>query len=173
MTNKSSASTNQTLKRAFFLHFVDGAPKGIHLTVLGQVAAPAGIDFQSLTTVLGSLKDESPITLDYGNIEQFGLNGQFKALTLNDSTNKMKAIHQKLADSVISLGFELVQPQFSGENYNPHLTLSNTGINSAEELVGLGIPAITVGKIALMESTFDSEGRFVSSVELASVELNG
>lgn len=177
---------NQQIKinRGFLIHFLkfEEAPRrsaspvssdsdgngslqnsGAHITLLGHILETADRKLEALIPLLKDL-ESSTIELTYGEIASFGANGQHKVLTLEDPSGALGKFHRKLEGLVLDAGFGLGQPQYSGLNYAPHVTLDR---DQSPELIRETYGAtLQLDSLSLVRSTFSTQMEFLEGATL-------
>lgn len=167
------------IDRGFLIHFLEIPTEiqgskiadelsGLHITLLGHLMGNADLDLEALIPILESI-DQSPIELHFGEVAHYGAEGQHRVLTLEDPSGALKAFHMELMELATDAGFALGQPQYSGANFNPHITLAPHQNRELIEII-YG-PTLRLNAFSLMLSSFGQSMEFLGSSNLFDVEL--
>jgi len=159
-------------RRGFFIYFlpINDSNASPHLTVLGQINDVNNQGFKKLLETVNKADfANKPIHASLAETDYFGKNNEFEVVRLN-SNKELQELHKSLLKITEDSGYEIMQPQYSGENYNPHISLSKNfteaQLREAHEKDGIAIDSIV-----LKESLFNSAGEFISSELIGSLKL--
>lgn len=96
-----------------------------HVTLIDQVRTNER-DIM-LTMFENAAATHSPFAMTIGNVAHFGSYGQYKVLSLHDSPNHdAKRLHNDLLDEVTAHDIHLINPNYGGQGYHPHITVMET-----------------------------------------------
>ena len=133
----------------FVLHFLNGAPQSgdvpkpdnpddLHVTFLAHISAPDRFSGEIMLAFYDAADAANVFTLTPNGYEKFGKYGQHKVITLADDDGKAKDLHNDLLERVMKIrGTDLIQPNYAGEFYSPHITVLD---DNHELTLGAGIP---------------------------------
>jgi 2'-5' RNA ligase superfamily len=161
----------------FITHFTDSdVPTGtrleswpIHFTVVPPfIIHEPSTEERVLELMLKEGRETVAIPLFPGKIEKFGPEDKpeemFDAIKINDPTLKLHRLHSRLLRQLVTINceFKNLNPAWSGDNYNPHISLK--GRQAPEK-------PFVVTTLSLTKK--DDEGKsVVATVDIADAETN-
>jgi len=142
----------------------------LHITVLGDIDDAAGIGLAALKPLVLDAP-RGAIELIPETVEDFGLDGQHRALTFGDPTGRLRELHEYFLEGVRAQGFRISRPQWTGASFRPHLTLVGGEPNSPETFLQSQGGGFELDSVTLVDSIFDRDWNFLRGEPLATVRL--
>lgn len=165
-------STQTNTRRGFFLYFlpINDSNASPHLTVLGQINDVNNQGFKKLLETVNKIDfTNKTIRASLAETDCFGKNNEFEVVKLNNN-KELQSLHESLLKITEDSGYEIMQPQYSGENYNPHISLSKN-FTEAQLRETYENEGIAIDSIVLKESLFNSAGEFISSELIGTLKI--
>jgi 2'-5' RNA ligase len=124
-----------TMDDYFIMFYVNGAPAdgpskfkwdSLHLTLIPFLR----MEQTSIPTLQVALSEVAnnhlAFTLQTGEVDRLGARKNIRVRKLTDTAGEALSLHQQLLATVTKFGVIAEQSEFTGENFNPHLTVKES-----------------------------------------------